>query len=114
MNNNIGSGRKFSALQILLVVVLTIVMSVAITSWIILTDIFVTEFKPVVLNTTESQVLSDKLQILGVEEFTNDAKNNRVLKPERYAESDEKRVVSLTEKEVNALLAKNTDLADKR
>ena len=113
MSKNNTSDRNFSALHMLLMVLLTIVLSVGITAWIILSDIFVSEFNPVTLNMAESQTLNGKLEQLGVEGLSTDSQNNSELTPERYSESDEMRVISLTEKEVNALLAKNTDLANK-
>jgi len=113
MNKNNTTDRSFSALHMLLMVLLTIVISVGITAWIILSDIFVSEFNPVTLNMAESQTLNGKLEQLGVEGLSTDSQNNSELTPERYSESDDMRVISLTEKEVNALLAKNTDLANK-
>ena len=113
MNKNNTTDRSFSALHMLLMVLLTIVISVGITAWIILSDIFVSEFNPVTLNMAESQTLNGKLEKLGMEGLSSDSQNNSELTPERYSESDDKRVISLTEKEVNALLAKNTDLANK-
>jgi len=113
MSKNNTSDRNFSALHMLLMVLLTIVLSVGITAWIILSDIFVSEFNPITLNMAESQTLNGKLEQLGVEGLSTDSQNNSELTPERYSESDEMRVISLTEKEVNALLAKNTDLANK-
>ena len=113
MNKNNTTDRSFSALHMLLMVLLTIVISVGITAWIILSDIFVSEFNPVTLNMAESQTLNGKLEKLGMEGLSSDSQNNSELTPERYSESDDMRVISLTEKEVNALLAKNTDLANK-
>jgi len=113
MNNNAASGRNFSALHVLLMVVLTVVISVVITTWIILADVFVTEFNPVELNKAESQALAGKMRKLGVDDLHTDLENTHVLTPEPYSESEESRVVKLTEREVNALLANNTDLANK-
>jgi len=113
MSNNATSGRNFSALHVLLMVVLTVAISVVITTWIILADIFVTEFNPVELNKIESQTLAGKMQKLGVDDLHSDEENTNVLTPEPYSESEESRVVKLTEREVNALLANNTDLANK-
>jgi len=113
MSNSIRSDRGFSAFHVFMMVVLTVVISVSITAWIILNDVFVSEFKPVTLNEIESQALAGKLDELGVKGLNYDSQNSHVLTPERYNESDEMRVISLTEKEVNALLANNTDLASK-
>jgi len=113
MSNSIRSDRGFSAFHVFMMVVLTVVISVSITAWIILNDVFVTEFKPVKLNEIESRALAGKLDELGVKGLNYESQNSHALTPERYHESDEMRVISLTEKEVNSLLANNTDLASK-
>jgi hypothetical protein len=70
-------------------------------------------------------VLDDKLRVLGYQPVgrgatakkpsapANEFDEQGVLKPERYSEAGAKREVSFNERELNALLAKNTDLARK-
>ena len=113
MSKNNTSNRSISALHLLLMFLLIVVISVGITAWLIMSDIFVSEFTPVTLNMDESRALNKKMEKLGVDDLSSKTKNNGGLTPERYTESDDKRFISLTEKEVNALLAKNTDLANK-
>jgi hypothetical protein len=82
-------------------------------------------FTPVVLTQAEQHRLEDKLEqveaVTGVappaisgetaarDEFTADGR----LRPEAYSEAGSERRISFTEREVNALIATNTDLADK-
>ena len=73
-------------------------------------------FQPVQLAPKEEQVLQAKLARIdfgaasaGASEM--DAAGN--LKPEAYGEEGADRTIRFTERELNALLAKNTDLADK-
>ena len=113
MSKNNTSNRSISALHLLLMFLLIVVISVGITAWLIMSDIFVSEFTPVTLNMDESRALNKKMEKLGVDDLSSKTKNNGGLTAERYTESDDKRLISLTEKEVNALLAKNTDLANK-
>ena len=106
-------GNGFSGIQVFLMIIAAILLTVGITSWVLFTDIFATEFKPVTLTSQEEQVLDQKLSQLGVQSKTSDTQVNTPLTPEAYNEADAHRVVVFSEKEVNGILAKNTDLANK-
>ena len=97
--------------QVLLIVLATILVTVGVTYWVLATWVFVREFKPVELSVREEQVLNDKLRSIGYEPGELDDQGR--LKPERYSEVGASREVSFSERELNALLAKNTDLADR-
>lgn len=113
MSSLTRSDKSFSGLQIFMMIVVAIILSVVITSWVIFSDIFATEFEPVTLNANEEQVLSAKLNKLGVETTQSSSLSSSPLNPEAYSESTANRKVTFTEKEVNAMLARNTDLANK-
>jgi hypothetical protein len=112
--------RRFGWLHITLFLLATVVLTTIATVWIVKTYIFPSEFKPVTLSVKEEQVLSvklERLEALGTgrrsgrkssAETTSDA-----LTPERYTEERASREIALKERELNALLAKNTDLASK-
>ena len=112
--------RRFGWLHITLFLLATVVLTTIATVWIVKTYIFPSEFKPVKLSAKEEQILSVKLERLGAlgtgrryrrkssAETTDDA-----LTPERYTEEGASRDIALKERELNALLAKNTDLASK-
>ncbi len=118
-------GQRFDRLHIVLLVLVVICGSVGITFWVLTTFMFPTEFKPVTLSAQEEQVLSAKLDrlesldTLGTpgkrREGQGRSRNTGVaagpLEPERYSEAGATREIILTEKELNALLARNTDLA---
>ena len=76
------------------------------------------KFKPVTLSQKEQSVLDQKLKKfhgIGTSELNvNIPKETQTmtLTPEKYSEDVDK-VLGLTERELNALLAKNTDLSDK-
>ncbi|MFW2440097.1 MAG: arginine N-succinyltransferase [Arenicellales bacterium] len=103
------------------IVLATILLTAGATYWAVRTYVFAKDFKPVVLKQKEQLVLNSKLKQLGFapdtdrqttgqpSEFGSDGSLN----PEAYSEVDATREVSLTERELNALLAKNTDLARK-
>ncbi|MEN8108218.1 MAG: arginine N-succinyltransferase, partial [Pseudomonadota bacterium] len=110
-----------------MIVVITIVVTAALTFWVVRTYIFPSEFKPVELSAQEEQVLTDKLERLdrlqsprtrgsakaARQRQAADAAEPEFLEPEAYTEAGADRSISLTERELNALLAKNTDLARK-
>jgi len=127
---NMPSGRFKT---ILLVIVITILTTVA-TVWLLNVYLFPKTFKPVKLNRQEEQVLEDKIKRLDwdarnhgtkVQKPSPDRNKPMVrnpfkkttpetpLAPEPYREVSGKREIRFTEREINALLAHNTDLADK-
>jgi hypothetical protein len=103
------------------IILLTVIISVTATTWLITVYLFPKNFEPVELSKKEETILESKLRDIGITGFfsqpTQQIKSNEqdfeFLVPEKYAEDAAKRNISLSEKELNALLAKNTDLAKK-
>jgi hypothetical protein len=86
------------------------------TVWLIFLFLFPKQFKPVVLSKSESQALSEKLNRLDPTTHSKtvaDKKGGPGLTPEKYTEDAARRHITFSERELNALLAKNTDLAEK-
>lgn len=108
-------GRSF--LKTLLVVIVVAVVTSVATVWLTNVYLFPKAFTPVTLNHDEQAALDSKLQALDVQVRTKPAKGAGTgagtLKPERYSEEGASREVTFTEREINALLANNTDLASK-
>ncbi len=112
-----GQGsRSFGCLSILGIVLLTIIVTVAGTLWLLNSRVFASEFKPVQLNETEQNILSAKIDAIGQHAETTTTSTETVqegeIQPERYKEDDSRRRIELSERELNALLADNTDLAE--
>jgi len=109
--------------QVVLIILVTMAVTIGGTYWFVKTYVFAREFKPVELSVKEEQVLENKLRALGydvdvksperLEDQSADIDDRGFLKPERYTEDGARREVSFNERELNALLAKNTDLAKK-
>ena len=109
--------------QVVLIILVTVAITIGGTYWFVKTYVFAREFKPVELSVREEQVLENKLRALGydvdvksperLEDQSADIDDRGFLKPERYTEDGARREVSFNERELNALLAKNTDLAKK-
>lgn len=110
--------RRFGCMTVTLIVLAAIIVTAGVTFWIIRTYVFPAEFTPVTLNTKEEQVLNAKLERLDPvaadrgRQLRQSSRSGE-LKPERYSEEGASREISFTEKELNALVAKNTDLARK-
>jgi len=100
---------------------LTAVVTLLVAVWVVRNYLFVSQFTPVTLSAQEERALQAKLQRLdaleAVERPAGPGKENAAeagpLEPEPYSEEGAKREIEFTERELNALLAKNTDLAHK-
>jgi len=123
---NAPEKRHLSGAQIFLIVLAAIVLTAGATYWVLRTYIFPAEFKPVELSAKEEQVLDAKLERLdslqahrtrgsarAARQNTAKAGSPEFLEPEPYSEAGAERSITLSERELNGLLAKNTDLARK-
>jgi len=122
---------KFGCLQVFGIVLLTVLVTTGITLWVAKTYIFPSQFKPVVLNTLEKQQLTKKLSFLGFSqdqttpEKSSEGKKNKqdkrqikedlnaTLQPVAYTEKGVSREILFSERELNSMIAQNTDLATK-
>ncbi len=108
------------------IVLIVILAVVAIGYWLATVYLFPTKFKPVQLNEKEQQRLEQKIERLSggqaagttssrkvLPSQTSPSKTKVPLNPEPYSEEGISREINFTEKELNALLANNTDLANK-
>ena len=97
---------------VLLIVVVAMAATAGFTYWLLSHYLFLQEFTPVQLKPKEEQVLSAKLRSVGVA-AEDPALEAAPLEPEPYSEAGASREIAFTERELNALLAKNTELARK-
>ena len=111
---------QHSWLKILGIVVVASVISTLVAIGVVYLYLFPGAFKPVTLSASEEQVLESKLEQLGsvqrsrvLHQDREQMEGKEDLQPERYNETDANREIILTERELNSLLAKNTDLASK-
>jgi hypothetical protein len=100
-------GGRFGCGHVLLFVLLAVVATAGLTFWFVRSYVSPRDFEPVRLSVKEEKALEVKLEQLQVPP----KKASPSLEPEPYSEGDADREISLTERELNALLAKNTDLA---
>ena len=92
------------------IIVITMAVTLAVGYWVVNTWLFPTEFKPVMLNQEQQQTLDRKIELLGGGSPPNEGE---AIEPEAYSEAGASREVEFSERELNALLARNTDLANK-
>jgi len=112
--------KGISGVHIVWIVLLTILLTAVVTFWFVRSYIYPKDFEPVELNTAEQQTLNAKLRVLGYEpeEVTHQQQGSKEtdqqwLRPEAYSEAGGKREVSFSERELNAMIANNPDLAKK-
>lgn len=110
-----SSKQRFDSLHVILFVLLAVVLTAVAGYILIKVYLFPSAFTPVVLTATEERVLQNKLDRLDFIALTPSPTpgTGTALEPEPYSETDADRTIRFTEKELNALIAKNTDLADK-
>lgn len=92
------------------IVVITIAITLGVGYWLMTVYLFSTSFTPVELSKNEQQRLDEKLELLG---SNTRSSQQKTLLPEAYSEISASREINFSEKELNALLANNTDLASK-
>jgi len=102
--------RGFSGLQVLGIIFAVMVVTALGTVWIVKVYVFPSQFRPVTLNAKEEQALDAKLERL---ESSNWKEKKEGLEPEAYSEEGAFREIGFSEKELNALIARNTDLAER-
>jgi hypothetical protein len=104
--------RGFSGKQVLLFLLLAILVTVGLTYWVIRSYVYASDFRPVELSAKEQLKLDDKLRAVGVDpEALLPAAARGNLVPEKYSEAGASRTIELSERELNSMLAHNSDLA---
>ncbi|MDC0357462.1 arginine N-succinyltransferase [Oligoflexia bacterium] len=102
------TSRRFGCLQVLIIVLVVALCTALGTAWWVKHYLYASNFKPTKLTTQEEQTLEGKLSRLGAP----DPENPSGLKPEQYTEEGAKREIILTERELNALVAREPELAE--
>lgn len=103
--------RRLSLKAVAGIVVLAVIFSVAVTLIAARLWLFPGLINPVDMNQREEQILEAKLNTLQKAEMDQNASSSPSLAPEPYLEMPEDRVIYFTQRELNALIARNPDLA---
>ena len=112
-SNNSGSEKKGGCLRTLGIVLITVIITVIVTLFAANQYLFPKKFEAVELNQREESVLNKKLKQFGLPSFSDESTTENTLEPEPFSEKGAKREITFSEKELNAMLAKNTELSDK-
>lgn len=106
--------------HILWIVLGTILLTAALTYWVVRTFIYASDFEPVELSAGEQKTLNAKLRVLGYDpgpgtptRTASPETDEQWLKSAPYTEVGARREISFSEREVNAMVANNPDLAKK-
>jgi len=105
--------KKRSGLGTLGIVLITIVVTIVGTVLLLNSSLFAKNFKPTELKAREKVELKSKLAAVGLQDLNVGLTNEANMDPEPYTETAENREISLNEREVNALLAQNSDMGEK-
>ncbi|MCG7864773.1 MAG: arginine N-succinyltransferase [Candidatus Thiodiazotropha taylori] len=116
------NNKGLRGIHILWIVLATILVTAAVTYWVVRTYIYAKDFTPVQLSQTEQQVLNKKLESLGYQPAPATDTNKQPaeketdeawLRAERYSEKNARREVFFTERELNGMVANNPEMAKK-
>jgi len=118
IQKTVVSTRSFSGKQVIVFVGFAVLATALVTVWWVNQYLFAKMFEPTRLNVAEQQVLDAKMApLLRVANAGSTALPSYLpttetsLEPEPYSESGANREIRLTEREVNALLAKDAEMA---
>ncbi len=113
-HNETGQTKKRGCLRTLGIILITSIISIVGSILVLNYYIFPSRLEPVELSQREESTLNSKLKQFGLPTLpSQSAANSSAIEPEAYSEVGASREINFTEKELNAMLAKNTDLADK-
>ncbi len=108
-----GKRKGFSGIQVAAIVVVTVAVTAAVGWWVIRTYVFPSQLEPVELSQSEQVELGRKLKMIGiVTELPPAEKGARRAAPEPYSEEGADREVYFNERELNGLIAENSELAN--
>jgi hypothetical protein len=117
-----GNDRRVGCLTVVGLLIAVVVVTAVVSIWAAKRYLFPSEFRPVTLSAREEQALDAKLERLDTLHRAPAPphgppaprpEGEAALEPEPYSEAGASRSITFAERELNALLAKNTDLARK-
>lgn len=113
-------GGGLRAITVFWIIIATVLVTAALTYWAVRTYVYARDFTPVKLGVKEQRALDAKLRVLGYDPgpvapagAATRETDQQWLRSERYSEAGAAREVSFSERELNAMIANNPDLARK-
>jgi hypothetical protein len=118
ISSTVASRRMFSGKQVVLFVLLAVLGTVILTGWWVNQYLYASAFEPIRLSAADEQVLNTKMAHLRDANDTGTPApqsslpvHETPLEPEPYTEIGATREIRLTEREVNALIARDPEMA---
>lgn len=110
--NDGTSNKRLTGCKLFLIIFFSVALALVAGAWLVKAYIFPSALRPVELSQKEQVTLNSKLHMLG---YTVDTTGERgdALEPQAYSKENAKHEVIFSEKEINALIGNNTDLAQK-
>ena len=105
--------KKRGCLGTLGIILITSIVSIVVSLFAANYFLFPSKLDPVELSQKEESKLNSKLKQFGLPTLASDtSSNNSTIAPEPYTEVGANREINFSEKELNAMLAKNTEMAE--
>lgn len=104
---------KKRGMSVLSIVLITMLITIVGTIWLLNSQLFAKSFTPTELDNAEKVELRQKLAVVGLSDLSVGLPAEQNMDPEPYSENPENREISLTEREVNALLDKNSEMGER-
>jgi len=105
--------RRFGCMQVLGIILAAVLLSAIATGVWIKYNVYASAFKTTTLTEKEEAAFAEKLARLESAGGAAAPPNSNVAEPEAYTEDDAKREIRITEKELNAVIDKNPEWADR-
>jgi len=105
--------RRFGCMQILMIVLVAILLSIIATGWWVKHNVYASPFQPTELSEREQDAFEEKVARLEAAGGSGAPVRSNVAQPEAYSEEGANREIRITEKELNAIIDKNPEWADK-
>lgn len=113
-HNEPEQNKKRGCLGTLSIILLTSIISIVASVLAVNYFLFPGQLNPVELSQFEESTLNSKLKQFGLPSLPSKAAaSSSTIEPEAYTEVSANREINFSEKELNAMLAQNTDMADK-
>ncbi len=105
--------RRFGCMQVLGVILAAVLLSAIAAGVWVKYNVYASAFKTTTLSEKEEAAFAEKLARLEAAGGSAAPQNSNVAEPEPYTEDDAKREIRITEKELNAIIDKNPEWADR-
>ena len=102
---------QFGGLQVLAIVLIAILVTALFAGWWVKHYLYASPYTPTKLSAKAQKTLDDKLARLDEPVAGNRDEPSDTAKPERYREDPDKREIRISEKELNALVARDEQMA---